>query len=74
LLEVLMASASRLVLFPMQDVFGWRDRINEPATVSDANWTFKLPWPVDQLDEVPEARERKDQLRAWSERYGRLQG
>ena len=29
-----------------------------------SNWTFRLPWPVDRLDEVPEARERQDQLRA----------
>ena len=71
LLEALFASGSDLLLLPMQDAFGWRDRINEPATVSDENWTFRLPWPVDRLDEVPEARERKDQLRAWAEKYGR---
>ena len=71
LLEALFASGSDLLLLPVQDVFGWRDRINEPATVSDDNWTYRLPWPVDQLDEVPEARERQDQLRAWSERYAR---
>jgi len=51
--------------------FGWCDRINEPATVNDRNWTYRLPWPVDRLDEIPEARERKDRLRSWSERYGR---
>ena len=71
LLEALFASDSDLLLVPIQDVFGWRDRINEPATVADDNWTYRLPWPVDKLDEVPEARERKDQLRAWSEKYGR---
>lgn len=72
LLEVLFASASDLLLLPVQDAFGWRDRINEPATVSDENWTYRLPWPVDRLDEIPEARERKEQLRAWSHRYGRM--
>ena len=34
LLEALFASGSDLLLLPMQDVFGWRDRINEPATVT----------------------------------------
>ena len=63
----LFASGSDLLLLPMQDAFGWRDRINEPATVSDENWTYRLPWPVDQLDEIPEARERQERLRAWSE-------
>jgi 4-alpha-glucanotransferase len=71
LLEALFASGSDLLLLPIQDAFGWRDRINEPATITDHNWTYKLPWLVDKLDDVPEARERKDQLRAWSERYNR---
>jgi len=72
LLEVLMASASQLVLFPVQDLFGWRDRINEPATVNDRNWTYRLPWPSNRLLDIPEARERQSALRAWSQRYGRL--
>jgi 4-alpha-glucanotransferase len=71
LLEVLFASASDLLLNPVQDAFGWRDRVNEPATVNDSNWTYRLPWAVDRLDGIPEARERRDTLRAWSLRYGR---
>ena len=72
LVEALLASGSDLTLLPVQDIFGWRDRINEPATVSDDNWTFRLPWPVDRLDEVPEAREGQARLRAWSEKHGRI--
>ena len=72
LLEVLMASASQLVLFPVQDVFGWRDRINEPATVNDHNWTYRLPWPSNRLSEIPEARARQVALLAWAKEYGRL--
>jgi 4-alpha-glucanotransferase len=72
LLEALFASGSDLLLLPVQDAFGWRDRINEPSTVNDENWTFRLPWPVDLMADVPEARERKNQLRAWSLRYGRI--
>jgi 4-alpha-glucanotransferase len=71
LLEALFASGSYLLLLPIQDVFGWTDRINQPATVADANWTFRLPWPIDRFDEVPEARDRKTTLRRWSDRYGR---
>jgi 4-alpha-glucanotransferase len=74
LLEILFASPSEVLMVPVQDAFGWRDRINEPATVTDENWTYRLPWPVDTLDDVAEARERKAQLRAWSERYGRVNG
>jgi 4-alpha-glucanotransferase len=71
LLEALFASGSDLLLLPFQDVFGWRDRINKPATVIDQNWTFRLPWAVDRLDEVADARERRDALRQWSTRYNR---
>jgi len=70
LLQVLMASTSELVLFPVQDVFGWRDRINEPATVNEVNWTFRLPWPSNRLGEF--ARERELTLRAWAEQHRRI--
>ena len=72
LLEALYASGSGLLLLPVQDVFGWRDRINVPATVTDDNWTFRLPWPCDRLDDVPESRERQARLRAWAVEYQRL--
>jgi 4-alpha-glucanotransferase len=71
LLEALFASGSDWLLLPVQDVFGWRDRINEPATVRADNWTFRLPWPCDRLGEVPEARERQTRLRAWTTEYRR---
>lgn len=70
-LEALFASGSDIVLLPIQDVFGWRDRINEPATVGEHNWTFRLPWPVDRLDEVADARERKTALRSWAAKHSR---
>jgi 4-alpha-glucanotransferase len=71
LLEALYASGSDLLVLPVQDVFGWRDRINEPATVTEGNWTFRLPWPCERLDDVAQARERQDTLRRWAEQYGR---
>ena len=72
LLESILASGSNVVLLPIQDVFGWSDRINEPAKVDDQNWTYRLPWPSDRLDDVPEARERQRRLRAWAEQYDRV--
>ncbi|MQA29763.1 MAG: 4-alpha-glucanotransferase [Luteitalea sp.] len=72
LLEALFASTSELLLVTIQDVFGWRDRINEPATVNERNWTFRLPWPVDTLAAQTDVRERTGTLRAWSEKYDRL--
>jgi 4-alpha-glucanotransferase len=71
LVETLFASGSDLLLMPIQDVFGWRDRINVPATVTDGNWTYRLPWPIDRIDTVAEARETSTQLRDWARKYGR---
>ena len=72
LLESLFASQSHLLVMPIHDVFGWRDRINEPAKIDDQNWTFQLPWASDRLTEMPDAAERQTFLRALSEKYGRV--
>jgi 4-alpha-glucanotransferase len=71
LLETLFGSGSNLLLIPVQDVFGWRDRINVPATVGDNNWTYRLPWASDRLNDEAEAKERQQKLREWSQKYGR---
>jgi 4-alpha-glucanotransferase len=71
LLEVLFAAKSDLLLLPIQDIFGWKDRINAPATIDSGNWSFRLPWPVDRMDEIPEAHERQRTLREWTLRYQR---
>ncbi len=71
LLEALYASGADLLLVPIQDVFGWHERINQPATVGDDNWTWRLPWPSDRLSAEPQANAVARQLKAWSEKYGR---
>lgn len=65
-LRTLLASASRYVMFPLQDVFGWEARINTPATVGDANWTWRVPVLIDAWRESPEWVERAAALAAWS--------
>ena len=66
LLRGLLASASRYVMFPLQDVFGWDVRVNTPATVNDQNWTWRVPVPVDRWTESVEWTERAQALLAWS--------
>ena len=71
LIESLAASGADLVVLPIQDVFGWQDRINQPATVRDSNWTWRLPWPVERMWSEPEAVGVAARLNEWSSKYGR---
>lgn len=72
MLRALVDSRSRLAIIPVQDLFGWSDRINTPAQVSDANWSWRLQWRVDQLGDIPEARSRAGLLAGWSREASRL--
>jgi 4-alpha-glucanotransferase len=74
LLRTLFVAASDFVLIPIQDIFGWRDRVNTPAVVNEENWTWRLPWAVDDLLTQPEARERAEFLRQLSRAYDRSDG
>jgi 4-alpha-glucanotransferase len=71
LLEALFASGSNILLLPLVDVFGWSDRINDPAPAGGNNWSYRLPWLLDRLDEIPEARERQRALGRWVVKYRR---
>jgi 4-alpha-glucanotransferase len=50
LLDGLYAARSELVVVPFPDVYGGRERINVPATVGSANWGYRLPWTLEELD------------------------
>jgi 4-alpha-glucanotransferase len=71
LLETLFASGSNTLILPIGDIFGWRDRINQPATVSESNWTWRLPWPSDRMPIEPTAMQVARQLAEWCARHGR---
>ena len=68
LLAALFRAGSDFVIVPFQDLFGWRHRVNVPAVVSEENWTWRLPWPVEDLTVLPEARERADFVRTLTDR------
>ena len=71
IMQSLLAAGSCLTLIPLQDVFGWTDRINTPAVVDEMNWTWRVKWPVDTWLDPEEAMERADQLMAWTRAAGR---
>jgi 4-alpha-glucanotransferase len=71
LLQRLYEAPSYLTILPLQDLFGWPDRINVPATVADANWSYRIPVAIEDLDRVPGIRARMTLLRDMVDDAGR---
>jgi 4-alpha-glucanotransferase len=71
ILQLLYRAGSDFALLPIQDVFGWNERINTPASIDAQNWTWRLPWPVEDLEQETAARERAAFMRRLAERSGR---
>lgn len=69
--QALLSAGSSLTLIPLQDVFGWTDRINTPAVIDPMNWTWRVKWPVDNWLNPEEAMERADRLKDWTRAAGR---
>jgi 4-alpha-glucanotransferase len=70
LLDGIYAAASELVVCPLPDAYGGRERINVPATVGPANWGYRMPWTVEELASGA-AEPLAVRLRALAERSGR---
>jgi 4-alpha-glucanotransferase len=49
LLGLLLRSGSDLTLILAQELLGTAERINTPGTVTDMNWTYRLPQPIEDL-------------------------
>ncbi len=49
ILAALYAAPSRLVIIPIQDLFGWSAQINRPGTISDSNWTYRIPLTLERM-------------------------
>ena len=74
ILELAYGAGSDHLFVPIQDLFGWRDRINTPGTVTPQNWTWCLPWPVDRIEQFDIARERAEFLHELARTTSRLGG
>ena len=63
--QTVMESNSWLAVFQITDVFGQTARFNTPGSTSTANWSYRLPQTVKQLD-------RDRQLLAKTRMFSRL--
>jgi 4-alpha-glucanotransferase len=52
-LRAVLQSNSWLAVVMITDVFGQLTRFNTPGSVSPDNWSLRLPWTVQELDEDP---------------------
>ncbi len=70
LLRVLYQSASDLCLVPFQDLLGMREQVNMPGTVSERNWTYRMPMLVETLRADQATSERLLRMANESRRLG----
>ncbi len=70
-LRALLDAPSRRAIIPLQDVFGWSDRINTPAQITADNWSWMLPWRVDRMLDQRKARDRAAVLAQWTREANR---
>jgi 4-alpha-glucanotransferase len=74
-LGVLYATPSELCLLPFQDLLGARERVNVPGTVTDANWTYRMPMDVGSLRADRGTTDRLAKLAAdWKRQIGTRTG
>jgi 4-alpha-glucanotransferase len=62
LLRVIYAAPSEIVAVPFQDALGSRERINFPGTVSETNWTYRMPMTLAALREDQPVAQRLAKL------------
>jgi 4-alpha-glucanotransferase len=72
-LSALYAAPSRLVIMPIQDLFGWSARINLPGTTLESNWTYRLPLSFERLRRSHAIQDRIAKVRDIAVRSGRFE-
>jgi 4-alpha-glucanotransferase len=68
LLGMVYAAGSDLLLLPFGDALGTRERVNVPGTVTDENWTYRMPMDLGALAGDAATRSRLRALAAGSGR------
>jgi 4-alpha-glucanotransferase len=72
LLKLLFTAKSELTLVLVNELLGDKSRINVPGTVTDSNWSWRLPRPVEELRDDSRIGARFDEIRGLVSSAGRL--
>jgi 4-alpha-glucanotransferase len=72
ILALLYTAPSKLVIIPIQDLFGWSARINRPGTTNDSNWTYRLPLTLERMRRSRAIQSDVAKLRAIAINSGRF--
>jgi 4-alpha-glucanotransferase len=72
ILGALYASPTKLAILPIQDLFGWKDRINVPGSIDPSNWKWRLPFDPAHAEDDPKLRAQIAKIRALAEQTGRF--
>ena len=71
MLGLLFRAGSSLTLTLAQELLGERTRINTPGTVGEANWTYRLPKPIEDLETDERVKARFERVRGLAGDAGR---
>jgi 4-alpha-glucanotransferase len=71
MMRTLMQSGSQLALALAPELLGEKERINTPGTVSEDNWGYRLPKPIEDLSKDERVVARFDVLREMIAASGR---
>lgn len=63
ILKRLIQSNSIIVIIPIQDIFGIKDRINTPNTTGDINWTYRFDVPIENIYKHKKLLEKINQIK-----------
>lgn len=64
LLDALLACHSRYAALMITDLFGMIDRYNKPGTVDKENWSYRLPFTLEEMEQDPEKQRDVQRLSA----------
>jgi 4-alpha-glucanotransferase len=70
LLKLIYSAPSTLVLVPLQDALGTRERINVPGTVGEQNWSYRIATDIEALLSEESSTARLAALAAETDRAG----